>query len=86
MQGARFQDAFERDQFGEASGCECAATKTENEDFIAFCVVFDEPLISEADVVIEPLAEDAAHEPVDADGVVDELRPAILAFRGGTHE
>jgi hypothetical protein len=42
---------------GQGSGCKCAPAETENEYFIAFVVVFDNPLVDQTDVFIEALAE-----------------------------
>src|ERR1700733_10094589 len=56
--------------------------KPKNEDFIAVVVIFDKPVVSQTDVVIEPLAEHTAQKTVDPDLVVDELQLAVRAFRG----
>ena len=45
--------------------------ETENEDLIAFVVVFDQPLIGETDVLIEALAKHATEEPADPDFVTN---------------
>ena len=77
----RLKDSIDRDQSGESSCGISAPTESEDEDVVAIVVVLDEPLVGQANVVVEPLPEHTAENAVDADRVVDKLRLLVFALR-----
>lgn len=58
-----------------------APAEPEHEDLVSFPVVFDQPFLGQADIVVEPLSEGAAEKAVYANGILDQLPLAVLARR-----